>query len=88
MFVFVFALEVSLAGVNVSFALVVKVVLSFIFGHDITSLVYRFVDVCDPFCLIRNYGINEIRQCEPVGWSMVGESYHRPVDGWTLSRPD
>ncbi|VTR70738.1 hypothetical protein DESC_830055 [Desulfosarcina cetonica] len=42
--VLVFALEVSFAGVNVSFIPVVKVVLRSIIGHGITSMVDCFVD--------------------------------------------
>jgi len=37
MLVFVFTLEVSFAGVDVSFAFVVKVILRFVIGHIITS---------------------------------------------------
>ena len=37
--VFVLTLEVSFAGINVSFTLVIKVILGFIFGHDIISLI-------------------------------------------------
>ena len=37
--VFVLTFEVSLAGINVSFVLFVKVILIFIVGHDITSLI-------------------------------------------------
>jgi hypothetical protein len=40
MLIFVFALEISFTGVNMSFILVVKVVLGFIFGHHITSWLF------------------------------------------------
>jgi hypothetical protein len=36
--IFIFALEIGFTGINVSFISVVGVVLSFIFGHHITSL--------------------------------------------------
>jgi hypothetical protein len=39
MLIFIIALEVSGAGIYVSIIVVVKVVLSFVFGHDVTSLV-------------------------------------------------
>lgn len=39
MFIFVFTLEIGFAGIYVSFTFFVKVVLSFIFSHCITSLV-------------------------------------------------
>jgi hypothetical protein len=74
MFVFVFTLEVSFAGVNVSFTLVVKVILRFIFGHIITSSVACFV-VSVSSCLFKIYGINVIRQYEPVGWLVTGKNY-------------
>jgi hypothetical protein len=59
----------------VSFILVVSVILNFIFGHDITYLVYCFVVGCVPFCLIIRYSINGLKQCEPAGWMVIGESY-------------
>jgi hypothetical protein len=53
--IFVFTLEVGFAGIYVSFVSVVGVVLSFIFGHDITSLVlllvFRFALPEDTACI-------------------------------------
>jgi hypothetical protein len=43
MFVFVFTLEVSFAGIYVPFALVVEIVLRSVIGHIITSLIHCFV---------------------------------------------
>jgi hypothetical protein len=73
MLILVFAFEISFAGIYVSFAPVVKVILSSVIGHIITSLVgcYGFGV---PHCLVKRYVIKLIRQCEPVGWVMVGEN--------------
>ena len=68
--VFVVAFKVSAAGIHMSFIIVIKVVLSFIFGHDITSCVY-----CYLFFVFKQYSMQQIRQCEPVGCWVVGESY-------------
>jgi hypothetical protein len=65
--IFVFTLKVSFAGIYVSFASVVKVVLCFIFGHEITSLVNYFAVDCVPLCLIAKYNVSGNRQCEPDG---------------------
>jgi hypothetical protein len=60
----------------VSFILVVSVVLNFIIGHGITSLVDCFVVGCVPTFLFKIYSIKGFRQCEPVGCGVIGESYH------------
>ena len=82
--VFVFALEVFFAGINVSFVSVFEVVLSFIFGHGITSLV-DFLVVGVPSCLIKIYVRMGKGQCEPVGWLVIGESY-QPVSAACICR--
>jgi len=79
MLVGVFAFEVSFAGINVSFVSVVTVILNFIIGHGITSLVYCFVVGWVLFFLNTLYSIKGFRQCEPVGWLVVGRSYHKFV---------
>ena len=42
MFIGVFALEIGVAGVNMSIVVVIKVILNSIFGHNITSRVYLY----------------------------------------------
>ena len=73
--IFLFTLEIGFTGINVSFVLVVSVILNFIFSHGIASLIDCFVVCCVPFCLVRMYSIKGLRQCEPAGWVVIGESY-------------
>ena len=75
MLIFVFTLEVSFAGVNVSLIIVFPVILISVLGHIITSLVDCFVFGV-PSCLVKIYGRMENGQCEPVGGLVVGGSYH------------
>jgi hypothetical protein len=58
-----------------SFASVFCIILRFVIGHIITSLVDCFV-VGVRTCLVRIYSINAIRQCELDGCKVVGKSYH------------
>ena len=74
MFVIILTTKVFYSGVNVSFVIIFKVILSFIFGHIITSSVDCFV-VGASSCLVRRYGRMGNGQCEPVGWLVVGENY-------------
>ena len=73
--VFVFTLEVSFTVINVSIVIVSPVIFSSVFGHDITSMFFCFVVGLVPCCLIKRYGIKQIKQCEPIGRWMVGKSY-------------
>lgn len=75
MLVLVITCEVSFTGIDVPFALVVNVILDSIVGHGITSLVGCFV-VGHPSCLVKRYVTKRLRQCEPVGWLVVGQVYH------------
>jgi hypothetical protein len=75
MFIAVFALEVGFARINMSFVIVVKVVLDSIVGHGITSLVFLLVSWISSR-LIQRYGIIPGRQCESIGRLIIGETYH------------
>jgi hypothetical protein len=76
MFVGILTFEIGFASINVSFGVVVSIILHFIFGHGITSLINCVVVVgCVSFCLDTIYGMQRFRQCEPFGCWMVGRSY-------------
>jgi len=75
MLIFVFALEVSFAGINVPFVSVVGVVLNFIFGHSITSLVESLIVVWIQFCMGIRYDMWRNRQCELVERVVIGKNY-------------
>jgi hypothetical protein len=66
----VLTLEICLTGINVPIVSFKKIVLNFIFGHGITSL------VCWLFVLLeRTYNTEPGRQCEPFDRMLAGKSY-------------
>jgi hypothetical protein len=74
MLIRVSAAEIGFAGVYVSFAALVKVVLSFIFRHDVTSLFECWVDA--ERCLLHlSYGIMGNVQYGSTDRLLTGKTY-------------